>query len=79
MCRAAVVGSFQGPEFFLQDRRGQEMSPRVLGRVAKCGLGVAWCLGVGEASGVSRVVSSHLVIEPEASVVQDGRRRWTPS
>ncbi|EHM93307.1 hypothetical protein HMPREF0975_01957 [Actinomyces sp. oral taxon 849 str. F0330] len=36
-----------------------------------CGVGAAWCLGVGEASGVSRVVSSHLVIEPEASVVQD--------
>ena len=36
-----------------------------------------WCLGVGEASGVSRVVSNHLVIKPEASVAQN--RRWKPS
>ena len=47
--------------------------------VVKCGVGAAWCLGVGEASGVSRVVSSHLVIEPDASVVQDRGRRWMSS
>ena len=31
--------------------------------------------GLGEASGVSRVVSSHHVIKPEASGVQDRRTR----
>ena len=35
----------------------------------------AWWLGVGEASGVSRVVSSHHVIKPEASGAQDRRTR----
>ena len=50
-----------------------------LGGVVKCGVGAGWCLGVGEASGVSRVVSSRLVIVPEASVARDRRRRWTSS
>ena len=49
----------------------------ILGGVVKCGVGVVWCLGVGEVCGVSRVVSSHLVIEPEASAAQGRRRRWT--
>ena len=49
--------------------------PLKLGPVAEGVVVGGVVAGLGEASGVSRVVSSHHVIKPEASGAQDRRTR----
>ena len=59
----------------LWDRSALGRSGPGLGPVAEGVVVGGVVAGLGEASGVSRVVSSHHVIKPEASGAQDRRTR----